>query len=68
MKRQGINQIFTSPYNPTGNSISERVNANIVTVLRIYKRCSIKHLKQLIENRINNLVHSALKMTPNCVH
>ncbi|KAG0430132.1 Transposon Tf2-6 polyprotein [Dictyocoela muelleri] len=36
-KSYNIKQIFTSPFNPTGNSISERLNQSISDVLRILK-------------------------------
>lgn len=37
LKQLEISHIRTSNYNPTGNSISERINAHISTVLRMYK-------------------------------
>ncbi|MGL5707225.1 MAG: reverse transcriptase domain-containing protein, partial [Aeromonas sp.] len=64
MVENSIKQKFTSPYNPTGNSISERINANIVMILRIYKGHNFKTIKKLIEARNNKLFHTGLKAIP----
>lgn len=64
LDRLGIKQKFTSPYNPTGNSISERINREIVTVLRIYKKNGLNILKNKIENKMNNLTNSTIKQIP----
>lgn len=44
-----IKQIFTSIYNPTGNSISERINSIILSCLRIYDTGSLKNVIKTIE-------------------
>ncbi|KAG0435282.1 Transposon Tf2-6 polyprotein, partial [Dictyocoela muelleri] len=59
-----IKQIFTSPFNPTGNSISERINQQITDILRIYKGWDIDIIKEIIENRLNNIVKISTKMKP----
>lgn len=52
-KERGIIHIMTSPYNPTGNSISERINGVITSCLRIYKGDKITKILKIIEKRIN---------------
>ena len=53
-----------SIYNPTGNSLSERINYDIVVILKIYKGWSLNLLTLVIENRINNTYNSFLRSTP----
>lgn len=64
LSKLGIRHKLTSPYNPTGNAISERVNSHLVTVLRIYKGYKISELKTIIENKINKFIYSITKRTP----
>ncbi|KAG0439306.1 Transposon Tf2-9 polyprotein [Dictyocoela muelleri] len=64
LKSKNIAHILTSAYNPTGNSISERLNKTIADICRIYKGTSIANLKRLIETRINHTYHRALDMSP----
>ncbi|KRH92115.1 transposable element, partial [Pseudoloma neurophilia] len=59
-----IQQKFTSVYNPTGNSISERINANLIICLKIYRGWSLDLVKEAIENRCNHLYNKRLKTTP----
>ncbi|KAG0435475.1 Retrovirus-related Pol polyprotein from transposon 17.6, partial [Dictyocoela muelleri] len=59
-----IKPIFSSPYNPTGNSISERINGTISNILKIYKGWDIKIIKEIIENRFNKIVNTTIKKTP----
>lgn len=60
---KNIKQIFTSPYNPSGNGISERLNATISTILRIYKGWKTKIIKEIIEKRLNNIYLSSINAT-----
>ncbi|KAG0441657.1 Pro-Pol polyprotein [Dictyocoela muelleri] len=64
MKSKGIKQIFTTPYNPTGNSISERINQIITKILRIYKGWNLEQIKIIIENRINKIVNTSFGNSP----
>jgi hypothetical protein len=67
LENHGVYHIKTSTYNPTGNSNSERINAHISIVLRIYKGFDLKKIKQIIENRINNVFHSSINDTPKSI-
>ncbi|KAG0422197.1 Transposon Tf2-11 polyprotein, partial [Dictyocoela muelleri] len=58
-----IQQIFSSPYNPTGNSLSKRINKSISDILKIYKGWEIKIIKEVIENRLNKIINTTTKMT-----
>ncbi|KAG0436966.1 Pol polyprotein [Dictyocoela muelleri] len=59
-----IKQIHSSPFNPTGNSLSERINSAISNILRIYKGWDLKIIKIIIENRLNNIVNTSFGNTP----
>lgn len=67
MKEKGITQRFATKYNPTGNSISERINSTITACLRIYKNWPLEVIKIVIENRFNTQYHSAIGRTPQSV-
>ncbi|KAG0434444.1 hypothetical protein DMUE_5182 [Dictyocoela muelleri] len=58
-----IQQIFSSPYNPTCNSLSERINKSISDILTINKGLEIKNIKEVIENRLNKIINTTTKMT-----
>ncbi|KAG0435152.1 hypothetical protein DMUE_4855 [Dictyocoela muelleri] len=64
MKSYKLKQIYTTPYNPTGNSISERINQIITKILRIYKGWSLDQIKIIIENRINKIVNTSFGKSP----
>ncbi|KAG0436864.1 Transposon Tf2-8 polyprotein [Dictyocoela muelleri] len=64
LRKMNITQIFTTPYNPTGNAISERINQQITCILRIYKGWNLELLKLVIENRINKIVNTSFNNTP----
>lgn len=55
---------MTSSYNPTGNSISERINGQINDILRIYRGQSIQSLKEKIETRLNFTYNRNLRYSP----
>ncbi|KAG0429710.1 hypothetical protein DMUE_5726 [Dictyocoela muelleri] len=55
---------MTSPYNPTCNGISERLNATIKNKLRIYKGESLNEIVKKIEVNLNFSFHSTLKASP----
>ncbi|KAG0441901.1 hypothetical protein DMUE_0706 [Dictyocoela muelleri] len=53
LEHHGIKQILTSPYNPTGNAISELRNAVILQVCRMLKGNPLSKLKEAICIRLN---------------
>lgn len=59
-----IIHIYSSIYNPTGNSISERINQQINECMRIYKGACIKEFIRIIMNRLNNVYHTNINTTP----
>ena len=59
-----INLKHTSAYNPTGNSITERINKQIGEGLRILRGKSLKELEIKIYNKINHNYNKTINMTP----
>ncbi len=59
-----INKVFSTTYNPTGNSIAERINGTITTSLLTLKNLSFKNAVQRVEDAINNSFHSSIGMAP----
>ncbi|KAH9385456.1 uncharacterized protein NEMAJ01_0352 [Nematocida major] len=64
LEQQGITQINTSPYNPTGNAISERINQEITFVLAHNQNTSIKNAIQIVNRRLQNTYHRSINATP----
>lgn len=64
MKKYGIKVIHTTPYNPTGNSVSERINRTIGELLRIYKGERLKKILNHINTRLQRCYHRTIGMTP----
>ncbi|KAG0436051.1 Retrovirus-related Pol polyprotein from transposon opus, partial [Dictyocoela muelleri] len=64
LKKLDIQHIMTSPYNPTGNSIVERINLEIGLCLRLTRGESIKKLKEKIWIRLNLLNNRNLGYSP----
>eukprot|EP00477_Mikrocytos_mackini_P003041 GAHX01003661.1.p1 GENE.GAHX01003661.1~~GAHX01003661.1.p1 ORF type:complete len:277 (-),score=36.67 GAHX01003661.1:386-1216(-) len=52
-----IDHRFSSPYNPTGNSISERINQSLGNILRIERGSDIQAVIQRIETNLNATVN-----------
>ncbi|KAG0442647.1 hypothetical protein DMUE_0115 [Dictyocoela muelleri] len=51
--------------NPTGNSISERVNKTINEIMRMYAfKLKTHEIEEIIENRLNLICHSTLNVSP----
>ena len=63
-KTNKISQKFTSSYNPTCNSISERLNQEIGVVLRINNGYPLETLIEKIENKLNKTVNRTIEETP----
>lgn len=59
-----IKQTFTSPYNPTANGISERLNSTILNGLRLLKNEDFKTAIQKIQEADNLTFHSTIETSP----
>ncbi|KAG0431212.1 hypothetical protein DMUE_5586 [Dictyocoela muelleri] len=59
-----IIRINTAPYNPTSNSIAERINQEIRLSLRLSRGISLNDLEKSIWKRINLMVNSTTVYTP----
>ncbi|KAG0442136.1 Transposon Tf2-9 polyprotein [Dictyocoela muelleri] len=64
LKNNEIIHVKTSPYNPTANSISERLNSTIANILRIYRGFSLSETIKKIEVNLNLTYHSIIKSSP----
>ncbi|KAG0441316.1 hypothetical protein DMUE_1134, partial [Dictyocoela muelleri] len=64
IKKYDIKHLLTSPYNPTANGISERINSTIKNILGIYKGHQLRQITKKIEININYCFHSILKASP----
>lgn len=62
--KNNIELRHTSGYNPTGNSISERVNQTIGLGFRIYKGEELDFILTKITHGYNNSYHSVINCTP----
>ena len=60
----GIRNKYTSPYNPQGNGVSERINQQIADTVRIHIGTPLDQLKEKIERKINLNTNRNLNMTP----
>lgn len=63
LKEYNTGPILTSSYNPTGNSILERINGKIDNILRISKVLSFEDLLLNIYNNLNLTVDRNNKMS-----
>ncbi|KAG0439395.1 hypothetical protein DMUE_2455, partial [Dictyocoela muelleri] len=60
----GIRLKTSTIFNPTGNSISERINKTINEIMRMYSFNLKAHsIQNMIENRLNLITHSTLKVS-----
>ncbi|KAG0420285.1 hypothetical protein EQH57_0210, partial [Dictyocoela roeselum] len=59
-----IKHVKTAPYNPTGNSIVERINKEVGNVLRISREKTIEELKRNIWIRLNCTVNKSTGYAP----
>ncbi|KAI5193293.1 hypothetical protein NEMIN01_2454 [Nematocida minor] len=64
LKQHNIRSIHTTPYNPTGNSISERINQEIKFILSHDSTAGIKSAINKIHRRLNYTYHTTLQCTP----
>lgn len=65
LEKYAIKAIFTTPYNPQGNGISERLNQILAEVLRNNKGKSLWKIARTTETRLENLYHRSLGYAPN---
>ncbi len=59
-----IKKLFSTPYNPTGNSIAGRINATITTSLKTLKNYKFENSIKVVEMAMNNSYHSSLHCFP----
>ncbi|KAG0435615.1 Retrovirus-related Pol polyprotein from transposon 17.6, partial [Dictyocoela muelleri] len=59
-----IKHVLASPYNPTGNSVSERKNSIILQVCRFSRGKSIKELTEGIFIRLNTTPNTKYELSP----
>lgn len=64
LKTQNIKQIFTTAYNPTGNSISERINKTIGHILRCNRGMLLKDTLRIITSRLQKGYHRVINTSP----
>ncbi len=55
---------YATAFNPTGNSISERINQTINDLMKIYKGESLKKTIQMINTRLNFTHHRIIGCSP----
>ncbi|KAG0438882.1 Gag-Pro-Pol polyprotein [Dictyocoela muelleri] len=64
LKNLNIKHIMISAYNPTGNSIVERINLEIGLCLRLSRGKGIEKIKEYIWKRLNLLHNRNLGYSP----
>jgi transposase InsO family protein len=64
LKLNNIKPILTSPYNPTGNSVVERINLNIGNITRILKNESLSSLKNKLILHLNYTTNRMISFSP----
>ncbi len=60
----GIHYRNTSGYNPTGNSISERINQTLLNGIRILKGLKFSEVLERVEDAHNNSHHATINYSP----
>lgn len=61
---KGIKQKFATPYNPTGNGISERLNQSITKGLRVSRGKKLGEVVREIQDAINSCYHFGIGAIP----
>lgn len=64
LKERGIQQVLCTPYSPTSNGISERINQSILFTLRHFKHLCITQAIRLAERRLQLCYHRTLGVCP----
>eukprot|EP00477_Mikrocytos_mackini_P002368 GAHX01002627.1.p1 GENE.GAHX01002627.1~~GAHX01002627.1.p1 ORF type:complete len:943 (-),score=146.49 GAHX01002627.1:47-2875(-) len=65
--RYNIKHRPCSPYNPTSNSISERISQVLGNTLRIFRNENIQKCLEIAERNLNETVNRTLKTTPSII-
>lgn len=62
--KYSIKHTTTSPYNPTANGISERLNQTISTAMRMFKNEAIENISRKLKKRLNfnNIVQQDIRL------
>lgn len=60
LKMNSIKQIISSPYNPTGNSVSERLTQGLKFTLQHFSDLGLNESVQLAETRHRYNIHRGL--------
>lgn len=60
LTKRGIKGRYSTPYNPTGNSISERVDRTIMNMLRTLKHLEVKEIIEKVEFALNRAHHRSI--------
>lgn len=64
LEQYNIKQHTIIPYNPTSNSIIERIHGTLGDLLRIYRNKSLENATQLAGNRLRTAFHHNLQTSP----
>ncbi|KAG0434987.1 Retrovirus-related Pol polyprotein from transposon 17.6 [Dictyocoela muelleri] len=64
LKENNIKHIKTTPYNPTSNGISERLNQTILKTMKIYKGGKISRVPRYIKLNLNEAYNTAVENFP----
>ncbi|KAH9386270.1 uncharacterized protein NEMAJ01_1166 [Nematocida major] len=64
LQQHEINSIKTTPFNPTGNGISERLNKEITFVLAVNQELTQREAARRAMLRLNYTYHKGLRCTP----
>ncbi|MGL5707932.1 MAG: reverse transcriptase domain-containing protein [Aeromonas sp.] len=59
-----IKAILTTPFNPTGNSLSERINQKITDVIRKNKNISVKEITLKVNYALQNCYNRSIGYSP----
>ncbi|KAG0438696.1 Retrovirus-related Pol polyprotein from transposon TNT 1-94 [Dictyocoela muelleri] len=64
LKENNVRKLKTTPYNPTSNGISERLNQTIFKTIKIYKGSKISIVLRYIKLNLNKTYNTAVKNFP----
>lgn len=63
-KGLGAKNIFSTPYNPTGNGIAERINSKITFAMCHFKHLGIQNCIELAQRKLRHSYNRSLKTIP----
>lgn len=64
LANKNIKAIYTPPYSPESNGISERINQKIITAINTYSGTSLEKCRKIIWNHLNIVVNRATGFSP----